>query len=253
MSEIKNNNDVVEIILGGSAYLSLKSSCFKDNNIIDFPISFSAGDLLEINNYVIRLPKNIYLEEIICDYKDKIIELYDLVDKGYKVRVWTSHYDPDDYLLLLFICSYLKDKVDNIIVLYSDEYKDECYSPSTMTGEELEKLSTHEHILSKEDINKLLKEWNKIVEENSDLRIIKNNKVESISYDYFDDEILEFLSSKKTSTILELCYEFSNKYYINDALFIYLVTRLINAGKIVVVEQNERFIKNIIKGVDPNE
>ena len=250
MSDIKNNNDVVEIIVGGSAYLSLKSSCFKDNNIIDFPISFSAGDLLEINNYVIRLPKNIYLEEIICDYKDKIIELYDLVDKGYKVRVWTSHYDPDDYLLLLFICSYLKDKVDNIIVLYSDEYKDECYSPSTMTGEELEKLSTHEHILSKEDINKLLKEWNKIVEEKSDLRIIKSGKIKSVKYDFFNDEIINILNKKGSTSIIDLIYELNVKYHLDDRIIRFLINRLINMGKLMIVEKNEKYIKSIVKIVN---
>ena len=250
MSEIKNNNDVVEIIVGGSAYLSLKSSCFKDNNIIDFPISFSAGDLLEINNYVIRLPKNIYLEEIICDYKDKIIELYNLVDKGYKVRVWTSHYDPDDYLLLLFICSYLKDKVDNIIVLYSDEYKDECYSPSTMTGEELEKLSTHEHILSKEDINKLLKEWNKIVEENSDLKIIKSGKIKSVKYDFFNDEIINILNKKGSASIIDLIYELNVKYHLDDRIIRFLIDRLIDLGKLGITEKNEKYIKSIVKVVN---
>lgn len=247
MSDIKNNNDVVEIIVSGSAYLSLKSSCFKDNNIIDFPISFSAGDLLEINNYVIRLPKNIYLEEIVCDYKDKIIELYDLVDKGYKVRVWTSHYDSDDYLLLLFICSYLKDKVDNIIVLYSDEYKDECYSPSTMTGEELEKLSTHEHILSKEDINKLLKEWNKIVEEKSDLRIIKSGKIKFVKYDFFNDEIINILNKKGSTSIIDLIYELNVKYHLDDRIIRFLIDRLINMGKLNIVEKNEKYIKSIVK------
>ena len=250
MSDIKNNNDVVEIIVGGSVYLSLKSSCFKDNNIIDFPISFSAGDLLEINNYVIRLPKNIYLEEIICDYKDKIIELYDLVDKGYKVRVWTSHYDPDDYLLLLFICSYLKDKVDNIIVLYADEYKDECYSPSTMTGEELEKLSTYEHILIKEDINNLSEEWNKIIEKNSDLRIIKNGEIKSVKYDYFNDEIISILNKKGSTSIIDLIYELNVKYHLDDRIIRFLINRLIDLGKLEITKKDDKYINSVVEVVN---
>ena len=122
MSEIKNYDNVVEVILGDTAYLLLKDSSFKDNKIIDFPISFLTGDFKDVNNYTIKLPKEIYGEDIIINYKDKISKLINLIDNNYIVRVWTSHYDTDDYLLLLFISSYLKDRVDNIIVLYSDDY-----------------------------------------------------------------------------------------------------------------------------------
>ena len=117
MSEIKNYDNVVEVILGDTAYLLLKNSSFKDNKIIDFPISFLTGDFKDVNNYTIKLPKEIYGEDIIINYKDKISKLINLIDNNYIVRVWTSHYDTDDYLLLLFISSYLKDRVDNIIVL----------------------------------------------------------------------------------------------------------------------------------------
>lgn len=246
-------SNFVEIVLGGSPAGSLRSSKFSLNKILDFYVSPSLGDLSDIKKLIIKLPKCIYHEEITCDLNEDVSKLYDLLNKGYTVRVWTSHLAPDSYLLLLLVCNLLKNRIDKLNVVYSDEFNTECYSFGTMTGEEINKSIDYEHTIFKNEIENLSNEWDKIVLKNSDLRIIKNNKVESISYDYFDGEILEFLSNKKTSTILELCYEFSNKYYINDALFIYLVTRLINAGKIVVVEQNERFINTIIKGVNPNE
>lgn len=246
MSEIKNYDNVVEIILGGAAFLSLKDSSFKDNNIIDFPISFSTGDFKDLDNYTIKLPKEIYEEDIIINYKDKISKLINLIDNNYIVRVWTSHYDTDDYLLLLFISSYLKDRVDNIIVLYSDDYKQECYSPSAMTSKELDKLSTYEHILSKEEINKLSEEWDRIKKENSDLRIIQDGKVVSINYDYFNDEIISIVDKKESISVMDIIYELIVKYHLCDSLFKFLIKRLIDTGKMKIIESNERFISCIV-------
>lgn len=246
MSEIKNYDNVVEVILGDTAYLLLKNSSFKDNKIIDFPISFLTGDFKDVNNYTIKLPKEIYGEDIIINYKDKISKLINLIDNNYIVRVWTSHYDTDDYLLLLFISSYLKDRVDNIIVLYSDDYKKECYSPCTMTSKELDKLSTYEHILSKEEINKLSEEWDRIKKENSDLRIIQDGKVVSINYDYFNDEIITILNKKGSTSVMDIIYELMVKYHLYDRVFKFLINKLIESGKIKIIESNERFIKNIV-------
>ena len=246
-------SNFVEIVLGGSPAGSLRSSKFRLNEILDFYVSLSLGDLSDIKNLIIKLPKCIYHEEITCDLNEDVSKLYDLVNKGYTVRVWTSHLAHDSYLLLLLICNLLKNRIDKLDVVYSDEFNTECYSFGTMTGDEINKSIDYEHTIFKNEIENLSNEWDKIALKNSDLRIILNIKVEYIIYDYFDGEILDLLSKKETSTILELCYEFSSKYYINDALFIYLVTRLINVGKIVVIEQNEKFINTIIKGVDPNE
>ena len=246
MSEFKNYDNVVEIILGGAAFLSLKDSSFKDNNIIDFPISFSTGDLSDLDNYTIKLPKEIYEEDVIINYKDKITELMNLIDNNYKVRVWTSHCDTDDYLLLLFISSYLKDKIDNMIVLYSDDYKRECYSPCTMTSKELDELSTYEHMLSKEDLNILSEEWTRVKNENSDLRILQKGEVISINYDYFNDEIISIVDKKESTSVIDIIYELIVKYHLDDRVFKFLINKLIESGKIKIIESNERFIKNIV-------
>lgn len=246
-------DNIVEVILAGSPYLSLRKSCFKENNIIDFRVPFSIGDLSKINDYVVKLPKCIYNEEIICNLNNDILILDSFIDKDYKVRIWSSHYDVDSYLLLLFICNYLKDKVDNIIVLYSDEYKKECYSPGVMTSKELEKLSTLEHVISKEEINMLAEKWEIIKYENSYLRIIENKKVKSVDYDYFNDEIINILNQKKSATIIDIVYELTKKYYISDSVFTFLITRLINCGKIRIIEKNEKFIKSIIGGCKYHE
>jgi hypothetical protein len=133
-----------------------------------------------------------------------------------------------------------------MLVLYSDEYKRECYSPSTMTSKELDELSTYEHILSKEEINKLSEEWDRIKKENSDLRIIQDGKVVSINYDYFNDEIIFILTKKGSTSVIDIIYELMVKYHLYDRVFKFLINKLIESGKIKIIESNERFIKNIV-------
>lgn len=253
MSGTKGNYNVVEVILSGAPSLSLKNSTFKENEIIDFRVSLSVGDLTNIDNYIVELPKNIYHEKIICNLNNEISKLITFADNNYKIRIWSSHIAPDSYLLLLFVCSCLKNKIDNITVLYSDEYKKECYSPGTMTSGEFEKLSTIEHILSKKEICELSDIWNMVKKENSNLRIVQNGIVKSVNYDYFDNEIIDLIVKLKSIRIIDLTYELSKKYYISDSIFVFLISRLIDLGRIEVVESNEVFIKSVVKGVDPNE
>lgn len=253
MSETKENDNVVEVILSGAPSLSLRNSAFKENEIIDFRVSLSIGNLSNIDNYIVELPKNIYHEKIVCNLNNEISKLISFVDSDYKIRIWSSHIVPDSYLLLLFVCSCLKNKIDNIIVLYSDEYNEECYSPGTMTSDELEKLSALEHILSKKEICELSDKWNMIKKENSNLRIVQNENVKSVNYDYFDNEIINMIDKLKSTKIIDLTYELSKKYYISDSVFVFLISRLIDLGRIKVIKSNEIFIKSVIKGVDPNE
>ena len=210
-------NKIVEVILDGSPSLSLEGSKF--NNIVKFRVDFSVSDLSKIDEYVVSLPSKIYKEEIILDFKDQIDVLNKYLEDGYKVRIWSSHYDVNSYLLLLYMCNYLKDKVNDIIVLYSDDYKFECYSPGAMTSSEMEQLTNYEHVLSKEDIFSFSQEWNNIKRDNADVRIIDNFRIKSVNYDYFNEEINNILSSNKN----EISSILSNKYHLNETIFIYLI------------------------------
>ena len=243
----KNNGKVVEIVLSGASLLSLKDSSFKDNEIIDVRVSLSTGKLDNIKDNVVLLPKVIYHEEVICDLNNDILKLNDYVDKGYKVRIWSSHLDADSYLLLLFICNVLNNKVDSLGVLYSDEYNKDCYSLGMMTGAEVDKLSNYEQTLNSTNIKILSDKWSTISSSNSDLRIIENGEVKSISYDYFDVEILTMIKTNNNIRIIDVCYELSKKYHINDSVFIFLITRLIDIGKIKIIKKDEKFIKSTIE------
>lgn len=40
-----------------------------------------------------------------------------------KVRIWSSKKNDDDYMLLLFLCNFLKDQTNKISVIFSSDYK----------------------------------------------------------------------------------------------------------------------------------
>jgi len=241
------NDKVVEVVLAGAPSLSLKQSCFKDNEIIDFHVPLSNCDLININKYIVELPETIYKEKIICNFKEQVLKLISFAKQNYKVRVWSSHISPDSYLLLLFICDCLKNKVNSLSVIYSDDYKKECYSIGTMTSDEIEKLEAYEKKLDSNEIDKLSEMWNSIVIDNSDLRIIEDDKIKSITYSYFDDEILNYINKNNIVSVKTLCYELSKKYYLSDTVFVFLISRLIDMKRIEIVEKNDKFINSTIK------
>ena len=145
----------------------------------------------------------------------------------------------NSYLLFLFMCNYLKNKDCEIYVVYSEEYKEECYSPSCMTSEELKELSKLEHLLTSKDVINFSNEWLKVKEINSEMRIIENGKVKSVSYDYFDKAILEKLKKFEKTKESHLIGSLMADYNIGETIFIYLVNRLIRINKIEILETDE--------------
>lgn len=233
------NKLITEIIYGDSAFYSINKSNLSKNNIIKFDTVFSIADLSNIENYEIYLPKKIYLEDIIYSFKPEMDKLDNLIENNHKIRIWCSHKEINSYLLFLFICNYLKDKDCEICVVYSEEYKEECYSPSCMTSEELEKLSELEHSLTNKDIINFSNEWLKVKEINSEMRIIENGKVKSVSYDYYDKVILEKLKNLGQVKESNLIGSLMADYNIRETIFVYLVNRLIRINKIEIVEKDK--------------
>lgn len=239
-----NNKSITEIIYGDSAFYSINKSNLNKNNIIKFNTMLSIADLSNIDNYEIYLPKKIYLEDAIYSFKSEMNELDNSIANHHKIRIWCSHKEVNSYLLLLFMCNYLKNKDCEIYVVYSEEYKDECYSPSCMTSEELEQLSKLEHPLSSKDITTFSNEWLKVKESNSEMRIIENGKIKSVSYDYFDKAILEKLKKLEKTKESHLIGSLMADYNIGETIFVYLVNRLIRINKIEILETDENHTLN---------
>lgn len=233
----------VEIVLRGSDSETLKGVI--NNPIIEFNIELVTSDISKIEDGYVLLSKEIYNKNIKLEFDNELNKLNEFIKKGYNIRIWTSHYNADSYMLLMYICNYIENKVEKIEVVYADEYDEGIYSIGCMKNEEIKKLLSFEHIYTKNEIKNFSKEWNKIRNTDTELRIIEDKKIKLVSYDYFDNKILETLNKEQTS-IISLAVTLSTKYYLSTTIIIFLIQRLIDNNKIKIIKQNEKNIQNII-------
>ena len=112
----------VNVIFGGSTFVTLRESDLLNNNIIqffsNFNCVFSVANLSKIDDFKVVLPKGVYSEKIEYSFEDKINKLDEAINNNEDIRIWTSHYDIESYLLFLrfthpFECSIISS-FDNL-------------------------------------------------------------------------------------------------------------------------------------------
>ena len=91
------------IINGHSLDLTMNESKTL-NNIIEFNAYFSVADFTNIEKKKVILPKEIYMQMYKYNFSEKIEQLDKAINNNEKIRIWTSHFDVDSYLLFLYIC-----------------------------------------------------------------------------------------------------------------------------------------------------
>ena len=239
--------ETLEIVFGNSCYMTMKNSAFKNNNILLFNALLNVGDLSLIREYRINIPDELCNECSNFFFEDEILLINDSIKRKAKIRIWTSHYNVYSYLIMLYICNILKNVECELYVTYSDEYNN-FISPSLMSPIELENLSKLEHKLSKHDILKFSDEWEKLVETNSEMRVLENGIVKSVSINYYDNIILNELELLGTVKVMELVAMLMKNVYLIDSLYVYFIKRLVKSGIIKVVKEcKDRFFNNVIK------
>lgn len=246
-----SDKKTIEICDGyGAAGVLKKAEDDNDNIRMPFNLCLSIGDLDGIENYeryFLNLLGKQYFEP---DFKENINLIYNEIEKGSKIRIWTSHKSNDDYLLFLYMCDLLKDKIDSIYVVYSDEYNEHCWTLSCMDYLEVRQLFVKEHKLSKDEINEYAKTWQQIKKENSELRIIEDGQIKNLPFSYYDEEILSRLKHNGECTIANLVGELMGNFVINDMgdlEYLYLIDILIKKNMIKITEKGERhFLDKII-------
>ena len=253
-------NNITEIVYGDSLCHWLKQCDFISNNkIIKFDKFFSIADLSNINNNKIN-----YSEDF-CSFSNNEIyhkfhkvdsledinkQLNEAVKRKSKIRVWTTHNEIESYLTFLYVCNYLFNIDCNLYVMFSDEYKKECFSPACMVENELKELIKLEYKLSIEEKFKYALEWKILTNDNSKLRVIENGKVKSVSLNYYDSIILNKLKAFGEIQIVDLVSNLMKEYCLHDLFIVYLINRLINYNKIMIVKDNERLLRRTIKIVE---
>lgn len=240
--------EVLEVVFGNSIYYTIKKSALGNDNILMFNALFNIGDLSNIENFEINIPEELYFEKNNVNFKKEYDIIIDNMKKKNKIRVWTSREDIYSYLIMLYLCSVVKEQNYELYVLYSDEYDKSCFSPSAMRENELEELSKLEHKLTRQEINDNVRVWEKLVSVNSDLRIIENGYIKSVALDYYDEKILNTLKELGKVKMSKLVGVLMASVYLHDTLYVYLIERLIKNGKIKITLNNDiRYFDNIIE------
>ncbi len=241
----------LEIVFGYSCYHTMKNSKFKNNYILKFNTLFNIGDLSNIENYEISVPKELCLDKKNNYIKEKTDKIIDNINCKNKIRVWTGHGDVYSYLIMLYVSSVIKKYNYELYVLYSDDYNKNYPSPSVMREEELIDLEKLEHKLSNEEIIENDNTWKKLVKENNDLRIIEKDSVKSVSLDYYDDYILNTLKIMGKVKMSKLVGKLMRDVYLQDIMYVYLIERLIKKDKIKITLDNSiRYFENLIEVFD---
>ena len=242
----ENMNNITEIVYGDSTYHTISHSKLNQHKIIKFNTYFSVGNLEDIDNYKISVPKW-YLDDNIYDFAREMSSLDESIKANHKIRVWCSRDDVNSYILLLFITNYLKDKCINLSVIYSGDFdSDHNQSPSLLREEELEALSNFEHEITKNDFIKLADIYNDIKDVKCDIRVMINQELSLLSLDFFEDMILDKLKIVDSISISKLTVNLMSEYYLNDIIWANLIKRLIDNHKIIVINNGTRFFENII-------
>ncbi len=238
--ELKNfkgkNNKIIEIVSSDSAYELINR--LNDNIKVCLPLALNIGKLDGLKDYN-RKELLKYNKEILeTEFSNIINELNDYVKNAEKIRVWSSHLDSDDYCLLLFICNLYKDK--KISVIYSDEFDFSATTISMLSLEELKNYEYKEHNLKKYEKEDCISDYNRIIEENTELRYMINGKVISCSIDYFDEEIIKRAKNIENITIYKLIANLMvepiiPKVRYSDWVYKYFIDELIKKDKINIL------------------
>lgn len=239
--------EILEVVFGNSCYMSMKKSSLQNNEILLFNLLLNVGDLSKIDENQIVIPKYLCNERNNYSFKKEVAIINKSIKEKKKIRIWTSHYDVYSYLIMLYVCKLVQKNNYELYVIYSDEYNKDYISPSMVDSDNFANLSQIEHKLSDNEMNNFANEWIKIVRDNSEMRVLENGKIKSVSINYYDNLILEKLKLLGQVKVAKLVALLMSEVYLADSLYVYLINRIIKNNKIKIVnENNNRFFDNVI-------
>lgn len=240
---------IIDICEGYSAAGVLKKyyveKGIRDYNIFPMGMCLSIGDIKETRESFL---KEFYQFDGYA-YTSILNELAGNITEGTMIRIWSSKKNDDDYMLLLFLCDFLKTKQLNMSVVFCSDYSNCVSSINALNYKEIEPVLSYEKKLTEEDIQEYANKWADLVKVNSELRILENGEVKSKSYSDYYDNILNSLRERMPCTIANLVGDCMVKRLINDAgdmLYSLIIDQLIELNKIKIVSKGERHFVDTI-------
>ena len=219
--------------------------------IIEENITFSLAMSLSIGD--IKTDRTAFLKNLYPtgsnNYKKILKKITEYISKYDKIRIWSSNSSTDDYLLLLFLCDYLKEKTTKISVIFSDDYKN-IKSMDALYYKEMNELLQYEKNLKVQEIKLLSNQWRKLVEINSDIRVFDKQEVKCKKYSDYYNQILDILTKISPCRVVTLITNCMIKDILNnagDAIYFMLINQLIELNKIKIIKETPNHLQNIIE------
>ncbi len=220
---------MLEIVFSDSEKLLLeRSNLFNKEDILSLTFLLSMGKLDDFEYQTKRT-----IGDIEVNIPSEISKLKSKVKDYKNIRIWYASNVNEDYLSMMYVVYLCSDK--NIQVV--DGYQ--RYGISGYADDEIKDLVKKSRVLSKEEIQEYILKWNKIYDANSEVRFLNNGEIINESYESFDSEILDKLSSlgelKEWSFIVS-CMANNLKSFVMAVCYKSRVDYLKSIGKIVVTK-----------------
>lgn len=265
--ENKKDYKVVHIVFGESAAGSLRMALKEmgvqeEEKVIYFSDDFSFGPLWKIEEeigFALRhkwLINHInYDDEYLFSYKRKfhktILEVKNIKEQAH-IIIWAGE-NANEQTAQRFVLSLLQHKTNDIFLINPLEYNKEIASKSDaedhaihtgeFTSEELQVIyqkNNWKQPLTKSARLKYINEWKKISQQNKNLRVWADKKIDSVGEDYYDNYII------KTAKLLHK--EQNNADFIKSARLIGEIIGNLNQ-RIGDIYFEYRLIRLVLKGI----
>lgn len=228
---------MLEIVFSDSEKLLLeRSNLFNKENILSLTFLLSMEKLDDFEHQTKRA-----IGDMEVNIPSEISKLKNKVKDYENIRIWYASNVNEDYLSMEYVVYLCSDK--NIEVV-------DGYQRNGITGyadDEIKDLVKESRVLTKEEIQEYILKWNKIYDENTEVRFLNNGEIINESYECFDNEILDKLSSlgeSKEWSFIGICMANNLKSFAMCVCYKSRVDYLKSIGKIVVTKTVTE--KNII-------
>lgn len=226
---------MLEIVVSESEKMLLQEAGFKD--VISFCLLLSYGNIQNLQNEKVKTVGNVTIP--IKEQLKKLNKQYE------KVRIWYSILDNEDVCTLYFLVSYFyKQNVEISVCEVSDK---DYFSLGSYSTHEVNRLVERTSTLSIEEQKTYHETWQKLVNENNDLRVLQNGVLKSVSFDYLDIERLNIIKQYKNIRYWSFIGECMSKRlcgFYGDVFFTARAEELIEQGAIEICDIKKE--KNIL-------
>lgn len=226
---------MLEITVSESEKMLLKEAGFKD--VISFCLLLSYGDIKNLQNDGVRT-----VGDVTISIKEQLKKL----DKQYeKVRIWYSASDNEDVCTLYFLVSYFY--LRNVEISLCEVSDKEHFSLGSYSVCEVNSLVERTSTLSIEEQKTYHENWQKLIIENSELRVLQDSFLISVSFNYLDLEMLNILKQYQGIRFWTFIGECMSKRlcgFYGDIFFTARAAELIQQGVIEIYDTKKE--KNIL-------